>query len=117
MPNGPKELNALINEDIEKQISSVQTPVRTYRDMKNKYNIPNSVKVSASANIPPTGPGAEVLNTLAANSELICHLAGLKDFNAGIDIQKPAKAAVSVVDGYVILYTRCDRCQSRTSQT
>jgi valyl-tRNA synthetase len=95
----PERLDVFINEDIEKQISNVQTPVRTFRDMKNKYNIPNSVKVSASAQVPPTGSGAEVLNTLANNSDLICHLAGLKDFKAGIDIQKPAKAAVSVVDG------------------
>ncbi len=90
----PEGLDTLINEDIEKQISSVQTPVRTYRDMKNKYNIPNSEKVSASANV-----SAEILDTLTANSDLICHLAGLKDFNPGVDIPKPAKAAVSVVDG------------------
>jgi len=90
----PEGLDTLINEDIEKQISSVQTPVRTYRDMKNKYNIPNSEKVSASANV-----SAEILDTLTANSDLICHLAGLKDFNPGVNIPKPAKAAVSVVDG------------------
>ncbi len=90
----PEGLDALINEDIEKQISSVQTPVRTYRDMKNKYNIPNSVKVSASASV-----SADVVDTLTVNSDLICHLAGLKDFNLGVDIQKPAKAAVSIVDG------------------
>jgi valyl-tRNA synthetase len=90
----PEGLDELIDENIEKQISDVQTPVRTYRDMKNKYNIPNSVKVSASANV-----SADVVNTLAANSDLICHLAGLKDFNLGVDIPKPAKAAVSVVDG------------------
>jgi valyl-tRNA synthetase len=90
----PEGLDTLINEDIEKQISDVQMPVRTYRDMKNKYNIPNSEKVSASANV-----STEILDTLTANSDLICHLAGLKDFNLGVDIPKPAKAAVSVVDG------------------
>jgi valyl-tRNA synthetase len=90
----PEKLDDLINEDIENQISDVQTPVRTYRDMKNKYNIPNSVKVSASASV-----SAEVVDTLAANSDLICYLAGLKDFNTGVDVPKPAKAAVSVVDG------------------
>jgi len=90
----PEKLDALVNEDIEKQVSNVQTPVRTYRDMKNKYNIPNSVKVSASASV-----SADVLNILAANSDLICYLAGLKDFNTGVDVPKPAKAAVSVVDG------------------
>jgi len=90
----PEGLDVLINKDIEKQISDVQTPVRTYRDIKNKYNIPNSVKVSASASV-----SANVLKILAANSDLICYLAGLKDFNTGVDVPKPAKAAVSVVDG------------------
>jgi valyl-tRNA synthetase len=90
----PEGLDILINEDIEKQISDVQMPVRTYRDMKNKYNIPNSEKVSASASV-----STEILDTLTANSDLICHLAGLKDFKPGVDIPKPAKAAVSVVDG------------------
>ncbi len=90
----PKKLNSFVDEDIEKQISIVQTPVRAFRDMKNKYNIPNSVMVSTSAMVP-----AEVVHGLNANTELICHLAGLKDFTPGTNIAKPAKAAVSVVDG------------------
>ncbi|MHC4456549.1 MAG: valine--tRNA ligase [Planctomycetota bacterium] len=90
----PNKLDALLQESTEKQISCVQTPVRTYRDMKNKYNIPNSVMVSASASV-----SADVMDTLSVNSELICQLAGLKDFNPGINIEKPARAAVSVVDG------------------
>jgi len=90
----PAKLDFLVNEDIEVQISSVQMPVRTYRDMKNKYNIPNSQRVSASASVSP-----DVVQTLTANSELICHLAGLNGFEAGVDIEKPARAAVSVVDG------------------
>jgi valyl-tRNA synthetase len=90
----PNKLDALLQEDAEKQISCVQTPVRTYRDMKNKYNISNSVMVLASASV-----SADVMDTLSVNSELICQLAGLKDFNPGINIEKPARAAVSVVDG------------------
>jgi valyl-tRNA synthetase len=90
----PKLLESLVNEDIEKQISLVQTPVRAYRDMKNKYGISNSVLVSASANV-----SAEVADVLAANSDLICRLACLKDFKVGADIRKPSGAAVSVVEG------------------
>jgi len=90
----PNALESLVNEDIEKQISLVQTPVRAYRDMKNKYSIPNSVMVSASANV-----SAEVADVLAANSDLICRLACLKDFKVGADIRKPSGAAVSVVEG------------------
>jgi valyl-tRNA synthetase len=90
----PNALESLVNEDIEKQISLVQIPVRAYRDMKNKYGISNSVLVSASANV-----SAEVADVLAANSDLICRLACLKDFKVGADIRKPSGAAVSVVEG------------------
>jgi valyl-tRNA synthetase len=90
----PKELDSLINENIEKQISQVQTPVRAYRDMKNKYGIPNSVLVSASANV-----SAEVVDTLAANADLICQLAFLNEFKVNTDFLKPPKAAVLVVEG------------------
>jgi valyl-tRNA synthetase len=90
----PEKLDSLINENIEKQISQVQTPVRAYRDMKNKYGIPNSVLVSASANV-----SAEVVDTLASNSDLICQLAFLKEFKVNTDFHKPPKAAVLVVEG------------------
>jgi valyl-tRNA synthetase len=90
----PEKLDSLINENIEKQISQVQTPVRAYRDMKNKYGISNSVLVSASANV-----SAEVVDTLASNSDLICQLAFLKEFKVNTDFRKPPKAAVLVVEG------------------
>jgi valyl-tRNA synthetase len=90
----PKQLNSLVNEDVERQIAIIQRPVRTFRDMKNKYNIPNSEMVSASASVP-----AETVSFLKTNAELICQMAGLKEFNPGTDIPKPAKAAVSVVEG------------------
>jgi valyl-tRNA synthetase len=90
----PKPLESLVNEDIEKQISLVQTPVRAYRDLKNKYGIPNSTMVSASANV-----SAEVVDTLAANSDLICQLAFLKEFTVATDIKRPPGAAVSVIEG------------------
>jgi valyl-tRNA synthetase len=90
----PKQLNSLINEDVEKQIAIIQSPVRAFRDMKNKYNIPNSEMMLTSAAVP-----AEVVSTLRTNADLICQMAGLKEFNPGTNIPKPAKAAVSIVDG------------------
>ncbi|MHC4172843.1 MAG: valine--tRNA ligase [Planctomycetota bacterium] len=82
------------NEEVEKKISIVQTPVRAYRDIKNKYNIPHSVMASTSADVP-----AEVVASLSENADLICHMAGLKEFTPGFNIPKPTKAAISVVDG------------------
>jgi len=90
----PQVLESTVNEDIEKQISLVQTPVRAYRDMKNKYGISNSVLVSTSANV-----SAEFVDILAANSDLICRMACLKEFKVGTDVKKPPRAAVSVVEG------------------
>jgi valyl-tRNA synthetase len=90
----PKFVETLVNEDVEKQISVVQIPVRAYRDMKNKYGLPNSVLVTASANV-----SAEFADTLAANSDLICKMAFLKEFKVGTNIRKPSGAAVSAVEG------------------
>jgi valyl-tRNA synthetase len=90
----PKQLNSLINEDAEKQISITQSSIRAFRDIKNKYNIPNSVIASASASVP-----AEAFPVLTTNADLICQMARLKRFNPGTNIPKPAKAAVSVVNG------------------
>ena len=90
----PKQLNSLVDENVERQIEIIQSPVRAFRDMKNKYNIPNSEMVSASASVP-----AEILPSLKTNADLICKMAGLKEFNPGTDVPKPSKAAVSVVEG------------------
>jgi len=90
----PDGLDSFVNEEVEKKISIVQTPVRAYRDIKNKYNIPHSVMASTSAAVP-----AEVVASLSENADLICHMAGLKEFTPGFNIPKPTKAAISVVDG------------------
>jgi valyl-tRNA synthetase len=90
----PKRLDALIDEDAEEQIAIIQTPVRTFRDMKSKYNIPISKAVSTSASV-----SAEVLQTLSGNSAFVCQLAGLDEFKVLTDLPKPSNAAVSVVDG------------------
>ena len=62
--------------------------------MKNEYHIPNTVMVSASASVP-----SEIVNTLAANADLICQMAFLKEFKVASDIKRPPGAAVSVVEG------------------
>ena len=90
----PEGLDSMVNEDVEKQISIAQIPVRTYRDMKNKYNIPHSEMMSTSAAIP-----MKEIFSLNENADLICHMAGLKEFTPGVDIPKPENAAISVVDG------------------
>ncbi|MFA5238134.1 MAG: valine--tRNA ligase [Phycisphaerae bacterium] len=90
----PSKLSSLVDKEVERQIEIIQSPVRAFRDMKNKYNIANNKMVSASASV-----SADVLTVLKTNAELICNMAGLKEFEPGTDVAKPAKAAVAVVEG------------------
>jgi len=90
----PEELNSLVDEDAEKQISIVQESVRAFRDIKNKYNIAATTMPATSASVP-----AEVAVILNNHADLTCHMAGLRELHAGTNVPKPAKAAVSVVHG------------------
>ena len=63
------------------------------RDIKNKYNIATSTKLTASAKA-----SVEITTVLNENSSLICRLAGVEKFTAGADIEKPKNAATAIVD-------------------
>jgi valyl-tRNA synthetase len=89
----PVKLDHLIDEDAEKQISLIQSPIRAVRDIKNKYNITPSVIPATSANTP-----VQVAQILNDNSGLICQLAGVKVFTAGPDVVKPKSAASAILD-------------------
>ena len=89
----PEELSSLIDEKAEKDMATCQKPVRAYRDIKNKYNIPPSTILSTCARAPREE--AEVLND---NSEWISFLARIKDFTADWNIEKPTNAAVVIRD-------------------
>ncbi|MFQ5771062.1 MAG: class I tRNA ligase family protein, partial [bacterium] len=89
----PSGLNCLIDEDIEKQISLTQEPIRAIRDIKSKYNLAPTVAPTTSANA--SAPVAKILND---NASLICHLAGVQNFQAGPDIVKPRSAATAIVN-------------------
>ena len=89
----PVRLNSLIDEDTEKQIYVIQSPIRAIRDIKNKYNIAAATMPAASANVP-----MELASILNENSTLLCQLAGIKSFTAGADIKKPSNAAIAIVD-------------------
>jgi len=89
----PRELGSFVNEDIEKQISIIQSPIRAIRDIKSKYNIPLTTQPITSVNT--SGQIAEILNR---NCKLICQMAGIKVFLAGSYIEKPKNAATAIVD-------------------
>ena len=89
----PKRLDSFVDEDTEKQISTVQSAIRTVRDIRNDRNIPPKEMLVVSAR-----SQQETVDILNRNAELIQHLAGTKEFEAGIAIVKPPNAAVAVTD-------------------
>jgi valyl-tRNA synthetase len=89
----PNKIEFLIDEKAEDQISTIQSPIRAVRDIKNKYNIAHTTKPATS--VTTTVQVATILNE---NSALISNLAGVKNFEAGPDIVKPKSAATAIVD-------------------
>ncbi len=89
----PADLAALRDETIEEQIRLIQETVRAIRDIRSRYNIAPGEKLAASAGAPRAV--AEALN---ANGELVCQLAGLREFRAAENLSKPNNAATAIVE-------------------
>jgi len=89
----PKKLDSLIDEDAEKQIMAIQSVIRAIRGVRSKYDKPPSEMLFVSAKLQ-----REHVEILSRNVELICQLAGVKEFKAGITVKKPASAAVAIAD-------------------
>jgi valyl-tRNA synthetase len=89
----PEGSDSLVDEDVEKQILTIQSPIRAIRDIKNKYNIAATTMPATSANAP-----VQVASILNDNSDLICQMAGIKAFTAGTNIEKPKGASTAIVD-------------------
>ncbi len=89
----PDELSSMLDTEAQEQIATVQTVIRSIRDIRNKYNKQPSEKLVASANSPQ-----EIADVLNSNSGLICQLASLKEFNASHTSEKPSNAAAMIVD-------------------
>ena len=87
----PKRIDALINEQIERQIDNIQTVVRSVRDIRSKCNIPPSSKLVVSVNAPQ-----ELSGILNADAGLLCQLANLKEFNVSHTTEKPKNAAAAI---------------------
>ena len=89
----PQGLDSLVDEDVEKQILTIQSVIRAIRDVRSKYDKPPSEMLFVSAKL-----RREHVGILSRNAELICQMAGVKEFKAGITIEKPANAAVAIAD-------------------
>ena len=89
----PENMDSLLDDDAEKQIAIVQAAIRTVRDIRNNRNIAPKEMLVVSAR-----SQQETVDILNRNSELIGHLAGVKEFEAGTAVVKPPNAAVAVSD-------------------
>ena len=95
----PDGLESLMDEDAEKQIMLIQSAIRTIRDIRSNRNIPpNKILVVSAKSQKET---VEILND---NAELIQQLAGVKEFEAGTSLVKPANAAISIMDDATEVY-------------
>jgi len=90
----PSRIDSWISPELEQQIDLVQAVIRTIRDIRNSRNIPprQALTVSAKTQQP-------IVDILDRNAELIKQLAVLDGFQAGVDMPKPANAAVGIAEG------------------
>jgi len=89
----PQKIDFLKDNDAEKQIETIQTVIRAIRDLRSKYNKQPGEKLTASINSP-----LEVTDILNANKDLICQLAGLKEFAAADTTKKPDNSVTAIVE-------------------
>ncbi|MDO8304080.1 MAG: class I tRNA ligase family protein, partial [Sedimentisphaerales bacterium] len=89
----PQKIDVLENPDVEEKIAIIQSVIRAIREIRNQYTIAPSRELEASANI-----GNSTAVILNENADLICNLAGLSNFYAGPEAEKPHKAAATIVD-------------------
>jgi len=89
----PNRIDSLRDPDTEKQIEIIQEVVRTIREIRNNRNISPKVALVVSAKAQK-----EIVDILNGSAGLVAQLAGLKEFQAGTDLAKPANAAVAVAD-------------------
>ena len=87
----PQLIDGLKDSAIESNIETLQTAIKSIREIRSQYNIPPKNKLAASAKAPQA-----TMNILNANLDLICQLAGLEEFSVIADAEKPKNAAAAV---------------------
>ncbi|MFC1760881.1 valine--tRNA ligase [Planctomycetota bacterium] len=94
----PQALDQKIDTEIEQHIETVQTTIRTVREIRNDRNIPPGKALVVSVKSP-----GDIVAILAENAALIQQLAHLETFTASADLKKPVNAAVAV-SGLIEVY-------------
>ena len=95
----PEEFRFVENEEYNQgaPITLIQKVIRNVRNIRNKHNVPPSRKLTVSVNV--TAAGSEtIIGSFNKHKELICLLADLDKFIAGVGIEKPKSAAVAIAE-------------------
>ncbi len=90
----PNDTDRFADEYIEGDIEFIQEVIRNLRDLRSKYNIAPSQKMSASV----SGP-SDIADILNDNNQLVCQLANIDIFTAAQELPKPENAAVAISRG------------------
>jgi valyl-tRNA synthetase len=90
----PSDLGHLKNGAVEEQVRLVQEVIRAIRDMRSKYNLAPSARLTVSIDAP-----AALSAVLSANDALLRPLAGLEALQVAQNLPKPNNAATAIVEG------------------
>ena len=89
----PVALEEYICGETDEKIEVIQNAIRAIRDIRSQYNISPKKRLEGSAS------GSEkAVSILKEGAELICGLAGLKNFEAAEEVEKPDKSASAVIE-------------------
>ena len=89
----PEAIDGCIDEQTEQQIETVQSVIRSIRDIRSQYTIPPSKPLVCSAAAPEA-----VCAMLNANAALIQKQAFVESLTVEAGLEKPKDAAVIIID-------------------
>ena len=89
----PEPIDGCIDGQTEQQIETVQSVIRSIRDIRSQYNIPPSKPLVCSAAAPEA-----VCTMLSANAVLIQKQAFVESLTVESGLEKPKDAAVIIID-------------------
>jgi valyl-tRNA synthetase len=85
------------SDKIESEFEIIQKVIRAIRDLRSRYNVPPSRKLNVLVKV--KNAAADMIKRL---DYLILHMANLSALNIGPDVERPATAAVQVLENMEI---------------
>jgi valyl-tRNA synthetase len=105
----PEANEGALNDDAEREISTIQSVIRVLRDIRSRYNIAPSKKLTVTVSA-----SEDAAAVLERNRVLIESLGNAGDFRTGVAVDKPEDAASGIVEGaQVYVHGAVDRRAER----